>query len=137
VPDLNMLYIDVRDVASAHLLAAERDGQGRFIAVGDEAPTWRRIMEVMHGIDPRVKPALMTLPGLMKPFLIYFDWLFSKAYGTPRTASPEVIGSVIGRRFNASNRRAREVLGWAPKISLEDSLRDTMAALRANRAKAA
>jgi dihydroflavonol-4-reductase len=137
VPDLNMLYIDVRDVASAHVLAAERDGQGRFIAVCDEAPTWRCIMEVMHGIDPRVKPALMTLPGVMNPFLVYFDWLFSKVYGTPRTASPEVIGTVIGKRFNASNRRAREVLGWAPKVSLEDSLRDTMAALRANRAKAA
>lgn len=134
VPNLNMLYIDVRDVASAHLLAAERDGQGRFIAVGDEGPTWRRIMEVMHGVDPRVKPALMTLPGLMNPFLIYFDWLFSKVYGTPRTASPEVIGTVIGKRFNASNRRAREVLGWTPKVSLEDSLRDTMAVFRARRA---
>jgi len=137
VPDVNMLYIDVRDVASAHLLAAERDGQGRFIAVGDEAPTWRRIMEVMHGIDPRVKPALLTLPGFMKPSLVYFDWLLSKVYGTPRTGSPEVVGTVVGKRFNASNRRAREVLGWAPKVSLEDSLRDTMAALRANRARAA
>ena len=133
VPDLNMLYIDVRDVAAAHVLAAERDGQGRFIAVNDEAPTWRRIMEVMHGIDSRVKPALLTLPRAMNPFLVHFDWLFSKVYGIPRTASPEVIGTVIGRRFNASNRRAREVLGWAPKVSLEDSLRDTMAALRARR----
>lgn len=137
VPDVNMLYIDVRDVAAAHLLAAERDGQGRFIAVGDEAPTWRRIMGVMHGIDPRVKPALMTLPGFMNPFLLPFDRLLSKVYGTPRTASPEVIGTVVGRRFNASNRRAREVLGWTPKVSLEDSLRDTMATLRANRARAA
>ena len=133
VPDLNMLYVDVRDVASAHLLAAERDGRGRFIAVNDEAPTWRRIMEVMHGIDSRVKPALLTLPRAMNPFLVHFERLFSKVYGIPRTASPEVIGTVIGRRFNASNRRAREVLGWAPKVSLEDSLRDTMAALRARR----
>lgn len=130
VPDINMLYIDVRDVASAHVLAAERDGQGRFIAVNDEAPTWRRIMEVMHRIDPRVRPALMN------PFLVYFDWLFSKVYGIPRTASPEAVGTVVGKRFNASNRRARELLGWAPKVSLEDSLRDTMTVLRANRALA-
>ena len=133
VPDLNMLYVDVRDVASAHLLAAERDGRGRFIAVNDEAPTWRRIMEVMPGIDSRVKPALLTWPRAVNPFLVHFDWLFSMVYGIQRTASPEVIGTVIGRRFNASNRRAREVLGWAPKVSLEDSLRDTMAALRARR----
>ncbi|MBX3646047.1 MAG: NAD-dependent epimerase/dehydratase family protein [Rhodocyclaceae bacterium] len=134
VPDLNMLYIDVRDVAAVHVLAAERDGQGRFIAVADEGPTWRRIMEVMHDIDPRVKPALMTLPGFMNPFLVYFDRVFAKVYGIPRTASPEVIGTVMGKRFNASNRRAREVLGWAPKFSLKDSLRDTMAAIHARRA---
>jgi hypothetical protein len=90
----------------------------------------------MHGIDPHVKPALMTLPGFMNPFLVYFDWLFSKVYGIPRTATPEAVGTVMGHRFNASNRRAREVLGWAPKISLEDSLRDTMAQMRANPARA-
>ena len=35
-----------------------------------------------------------------------------------------------GKRYNASNRRARDELGWAPRISLERSLADTMEALR-------
>ena len=59
--------------------------------------------------------------------------LLSKVYGTPRTGSAEVVATVVGKRFNASNRRAREELGWAPRFSLEDSLRDTMATIRANR----
>ncbi len=133
VPDINMQYVDVRDVAAMHVLAAERDAQGRFIAAGDEGTTWRRLIEVMHGIDPRVKRSLMTLPDFMNPYLIYFDWVFAKVLGTPRTASPEALATLRGKRFNASNRRAREVLGWAPKFSLEDSLRDTMAALRTRR----
>lgn len=135
VPDINMQYVDVRDVAVAHVLAAERDGQGRFIAANDEAPTWRRMIEVMHGIDPRVKRSLLTLPDFMSPALIYFDWLFARVLGTPRTATPEALATLRGKRFNASNRRARELLGWAPKFSLEVSLRDTMAAIRARRAE--
>ncbi len=133
VPDMNMQYVDVRDVSAMHVQAAEHDAQGRFIAAGDEAPSWRRMIEVMHGIDPRVKRSLMTLPDFMNPYLIYFDWLFAKMLGTPRIASPEALATLRGKRFNASNRRAREVLGWAPKFSLEDSLRDTMAVLRARR----
>jgi nucleoside-diphosphate-sugar epimerase len=45
------------------------------------------------------------------------------------------MATLRGRRWNASNRRAREVLGWAPKVSLEESLRDTMAVFRARREK--
>lgn len=131
VPDINTTYVDARDVAAAHVLAAERDGKGRFIAANDESPTWRHMIEVMHGIDSRVKRPLMTLPDFMNPHLMVFDRLNSWLLGTPRTASPEALATLRGMRWNVSNRRARELLGWAPRFSLEDSLRDTLAVLRA------
>jgi len=134
VPDANFPYVDVRDVVSAHVMAAERDAQGRFIAINDEQPCFREMLDVMHRIDPRVKRPLMSLPEFMAPALPLFDRLNAATLGTPRIAAPDLMATLRGKRWNASNRRAREVLGWAPKVSLEDSLRDTMAALRAKRA---
>jgi dihydroflavonol-4-reductase len=137
VPEINTTYVDARDCAAAHVLAAERDGQGRFIAANDACPTWREMTELMHDIDPRVKRPLMTVPNFVYPWLTVFDRLNAWMLGTPLTASPEALATLRGKRWNVSNRRARELLGWAPTFSLEDSLRDTMAVLRANRAKAA
>ena len=66
-----------------------------------------------------------------------FDWMNAKTLGTPRIANPDLIASIRGRRWNASNRRARDVLGWEPRISLEQSLRDTMGELRKHREQCA
>jgi dihydroflavonol-4-reductase len=137
VPDSNLPYVDVRDVVSAHLLAAERDAQGRFIAANDVQPTFRDLMEVMHRIDPAVKPPLLGMPSFMVPVLPLFDRLNAAMLGTPRVASPDLLATLRNKVWNASNRRAREVLGWAPRIGLEQSLRDTMAAIRARRASVA
>lgn len=133
VPDANFPYVDVRDVVSAHLMVAEQDAQGRFLAINDEQPHFRKMLDVMHAIDARVKLPLMAMPDFMVPALPLFDRLNALTLGTPRIGSPDLLATLRGRRWNASNRRAREVLGWAPKVSLEDSLRDTMAALRARR----
>lgn len=133
VPDGNFPYVDVRDVVSAHVLAADRDAQGRFIAINDEQPHFRTILEAMHRIDPRVKLPLMSMPEFMVPVLPLFDRLNALTLGTPRIAAPDLMATLRGKRWNASNHRARQVLGWAPKVSLEDSLRDTMTALRARR----
>jgi nucleoside-diphosphate-sugar epimerase len=57
--------------------------------------------------------------------------------GTPRIANPALIATLRGRRWNASNRRAREVLGWQPRIALEQSLRETMSEIRRRRAEVA
>jgi len=135
VPDANFPYVDVRDVVSAHVLAAERDAQGRFLAINDEQPHFRKMLGAMHAIDPRVKLPLMEMPDFMIPAIPFFDRLNARTLGTPRIASPDLLATLRGRRWNASNRRAREVLGWAPKVSLEDSLRDTMAAFRVRREK--
>jgi dihydroflavonol-4-reductase len=136
-PDMNLPYVDVRDVAAAHVLATERDVQGRFIVVNDELPTFRRLLELMHAIDPAVKLPLMSLPDAMTTLFPLFDWLNAKTLGTPRIANSDLIAMLRGQRWNASNRRAKELLGWQPRVSLEQSLRDTMGAIRQQRERRA
>jgi dihydroflavonol-4-reductase len=136
-PDTNLPYVDARDVATAHVLAMEKDVQGRFIVLNDELPTFRHLLEVMHGIDPAVKTPLMRLPDAMTAVFPFFDWINSKTLGTPRIANPDLIATLRGRRWNASNQRARKVLGWQPRIALEQSLRETMTEIRRRRAEVA
>jgi dihydroflavonol-4-reductase len=131
VPSFNLPYVDVRDVARAHRLAAEADDvAGRFIVVNDELPRFRDLLLTMGTLDARVKPPLATLPDWMLPAVPVFDCLNARTLGTPRTASRQMIGMMRSRCYNASNRRAREVLGWRPQVSLARSLKDTMNALR-------
>lgn len=130
-PDTNFPYVDVRDVVDGHIAAAEQDAQGRFILINDELPSFRTLVETLHRIDPSVKRPLMMLPEFMAPTLPFFDWLNHQTLGTPRAGSPELLATLRGKRWSASNRRAREVLGWRQRIDLETSLRDTLAAIRA------
>lgn len=133
-PDGNLPYVDVRDAARAHLLAAERNAQGRFIACNDELPTFEKLVATMHTIDPRVRLPLMRLPDAMMPLLPLFDWINAKTLDTPRIAAPDLLATLRGKRFNVSNRRAKDLLGWQPRFDLRRSLRDTMAEMRARRA---
>lgn len=131
-PAGNFSFVDVRDVAQAHILAAERDAHGRFIACNDVQPSFRALVETMHRIDPRVKLPLIDLPSFMVPLLPLFDRACHVLLGTPRIATPEVVATgVSGRRWNVSSARAKAVLGWAPAIPFEQSLRETMDTLRA------
>ena len=61
----------------------------------------------------------------------FFDWLSHKLTGAPRVLSPELIATVPGKIWNASNARIKHELGWTQTISLETSLRDLMHAIRA------
>lgn len=131
VPNMNFPLVDVRDVVSAHLLAAERDCEGRFTACNDVLPTFEAMVQAMHAIDPRVPLPRMRLPDFVAPMLPYAERLNRLILGAPVTASPELIATLKGKIFNASNRRIKEVLGWQQTISMEQTLRDTMAAFHA------
>ena len=137
VPRFNLPYVDVRDAARAHRLAAERNVGGRFIVVNDELPDFRELIEAMHALDPQVKLPLAMLPNRLLGAVPLLDRLNAWSLGTPRTVSPELVATMRGKRYNASNRRARAELGWAPRFSLAQSLDDTMEALRRRRSHGA
>jgi dihydroflavonol-4-reductase len=138
-PPITYPYVDVRDVARAHVLALESGATGRFIAVNEPIPTVADIAREMHRIDPRVPAPLMTLPDFTMPVIPWLEGLVSYFDGTPRILTPEMAATMGGRTFNITSARIRRELGWSPSISLRQSLADTMAAIRtrdAERAKA-
>jgi len=130
VPDLNFPLVDVRDVVHAHLLAAEKDCEGRFIVCNDVLPSLREMLQTLHEIDPAIPLPMMTLPDFMIRFLPAFDRLNHLMLHSPLTASPEFMQMNKGKRWNASNRRIKEVLGWEQGISMRTSLADTLEVLR-------
>lgn len=130
VPRANYSLVDVRDVVSAHLLAGERDCDGRFVVSNDRTPTFREILEAMHAIDTRVPLPLVTLPDFLLPAMPLFDRINRRMLGSPLVATEEAIATMRGKVFNVSNRRIKDVLGWRQSVTQEQTLRDTMAAIR-------
>lgn len=125
-----MPVIDVRDIARGHILAAEKDGKGRYILATDNPPSFPEIIQVMRKIDPKVPKAMMVVPKAMYGALPFFDWLSNKTLGAPRTMTAEVASSFKKGQMLADNSKAKRELGWSPEVSLEQTLHDTMAELK-------
>ena len=132
-PDSNFPYVDVRDVVAAHVLAGEKDVSGRFIVANDRFPSFLELTRLMHHIDPAVPEAPRLIPDFAVGLAPFFDWMNAKLLGAPRLLTPEFVASVRGKLFKATNARAKEELGWRQQVPLEQSLADTMSAIRALR----
>jgi dihydroflavonol-4-reductase len=130
-PPVAYPYVDVRDVARAHVLALESGAEGRFIVIGEPIPSLGDIARAMSRIDPSVPAPLMTLPVFTMPALPWLEGLVSLLEGTARTLTPAMAATMRGRAFNITSARIRRELGWSPTVSLSQSLADTMAAIRA------
>jgi dihydroflavonol-4-reductase len=126
-PQGNFSFVDARDTAEAHLLAAEQDASGRYIVGYEHAPTFDEVVRAIARLDKRVKPPLMVLPKFVAPLLPLYDAFSNKVFGTPRIATPEAIAATIsGKVYNFSTERATRELGWSPRVPFEQSLRDTL-----------
>ncbi|MEZ5849393.1 MAG: NAD(P)H-binding protein [Hyphomicrobiaceae bacterium] len=130
-PPIHYPYVDVRDAAAAHVLALAPQASGRYVVANDEIPTLAEIAAVMHGIDPRVRTPLFEFNARLLPALPLIERIVSAVKGVRSTMSPELAATFSGKRFNVTSARIRAELGWAPRVSLRDSLTDTMALLRA------
>ena len=129
-PDANFPAVDIRDVVSGHVLAAESGATGRFLVCNDILPSLMELTRAMHAIDPSVPAAPRLLPPFTDSLAPLFDWINHKTLGTPRTLGREFVAAVKGKVWTMSNERAKRELGWRQQISLEQSLADTMATLR-------
>lgn len=129
-PDANFPAVDIRDVVSGHLLAAESGATGRFIVCNDVLPSLLELTRAMHAIDPTVPAAPRLLPPFTDNLAPLFDWINHKTLGTPRMLGREFAAAVKGKVWTMSNARAKRDLGWQQQVSLEQSLADTMATLR-------
>lgn len=118
-------FVDVRDVASAHLLAYERDeAYGRYLAC-DRYLCMPELMRFLGELDPALKVPRMVLPRLFLPMVPPMDWLQHKVLGTPRQITRAMVAELGGRYQKASGERLRKELGWTT-IDFKQSVRDTL-----------
>jgi nucleoside-diphosphate-sugar epimerase len=110
-PDISFGGVDVRDVADLHLRAmTDPAARGeRFIATSGDFATIRQFAQMLkNGLGPAArKVPTRQLPGWLVRVVGLFD--------------PEVRGILpeLGKRKNASNEKARRLLGWAPRSPAE------------------
>lgn len=128
-PDGNIPYVDVDDVARAHVLAAEKAVGGRFIVTNDEQPDLRRLTRLLNAVDPSIPVAKGLLPRNMARHLPMIERVFALLLGAPRVVTPELAAALDGRIWHFDNGRAKRELGWRPEVPIEESLKRLVARL--------
>ncbi len=118
-----MLPAYVDDLVDALLAGFERGEPGEAYTVWDGKPVsfeehFRRIAEMVGGEPPRrlPRPALAAAASAIEAL--------ARLRGRPPEFSPAAI-TYVERRGTVSNRRAREELGWSPRVSYGEGMRRT------------
>src|SRR5580698_6885278 len=110
-PRLSFGVVDVRDVADLHLRAMTSPAARgeRFLAV---AGNFMTIQEIAKILKARMGAAAKRVPTRELP-----DWLVRLA--AVRDRAVQQILPELGKRKNATNEKAKRVLGWAPRSNEE------------------
>lgn len=110
-PRLYFGIVDVRDVASMHLLCMTHPGAKgeRFLAVAGDFMT---VAEISRTLRRRLGAAARRAPTIELP-----DFLVRLAGA--RDPAVKLITPELGKRKNATNEKARRVLGWQPHSNEE------------------
>ncbi|WP_248960516.1 SDR family oxidoreductase [Sphaerisporangium perillae] len=113
LPRLYVSVVDVRDVADLHLRAmTDPAAKGeRFLAVAGDSMTMHEMAQVLKS---RMGDAAGRVPTRVLP-----DWVVRLA--SLVDPALKLIVPELGKITNASNEKARRVLGWEPR-SREDAL---------------
>jgi dihydroflavonol-4-reductase len=116
-PKIHIGIVDVRDVASAHILAIESSGANGERIIVSEKELW------VHEVA-----AILRDAGFNKtPQVVFPKWLM-KIVALFRKDLALMI-PMIGKRRDVSSSKARELLGWKP-IKAELSIIDTAQQLK-------
>ncbi|MDQ0687901.1 nucleoside-diphosphate-sugar epimerase [Streptomyces achromogenes] len=124
-PDFSFTTVDVRDVAAAHIAAAEHPGaHGRYILAAEEMTSFHRMAKILLEQHPRN----LRLPRTALP-----HWpvrVLGPAFGL----SQAYIRSHLGIRFRVDNRRSIDELGLVYR-PIEETVTDHYRAWREQRAR--
>jgi nucleoside-diphosphate-sugar epimerase len=126
-PKLWFGVVDVRDVADLHLRAMTNPAAKgeRFLAVAGD---FLSILDIANTLKSRLGPAAKRVPGRQLP-----NWLLRLAVlwdPAVKQILPE-----LGKRKNATNEKARRLLGWAPRSNEEAIISTAESLLRLGLAK--
>ncbi|MGH8446925.1 MAG: NAD-dependent epimerase/dehydratase family protein [Solimonas sp.] len=122
-PDFSFTWADVRDVALAHLRAAERDAaEGRYIIAEKQMVSFLDMSRILRPVHRR--PLLLPRHGVPNGIVRLIGPFFG--------LTQDYIRKHLGIRFPVDNRRSVEGLGIAYR-PIEETLRDHYAAWVGNR----
>jgi len=123
-PNFSFTFVDVRDVATAHLHAAERESAaGRYILARPEMVSFARMANIIRDRYP----ARLLLPRHSVP-----DWAV-RLLGPRFGLTQDYIRKHLGIRFAVDNRRSVDELGIAYR-PVEETVLDHYESWRARRA---
>jgi len=111
VPRLHFGAVDVRDVADLHIRAMTNPAAKgeRFLALAGDFMSMLDIAKVLKG---HLGAAARRVPTRQLP-----DWLVRLA--ALRDPAVKLILPELGKMKNATNKKAKRVLGWAPRSNQE------------------
>jgi nucleoside-diphosphate-sugar epimerase len=116
-PNLYYTVVDVRDVASLHILAMTKPeaANQRFIAANSDPPS--SMLQLGKIIKEKRPQHAKNVPSIQLPnLLVRALGLFDKPV---RLIVPD-----LGKLSRVSNKKARETLGWEPR-GTEETVLDT------------
>ncbi|WP_268913574.1 SDR family oxidoreductase [Lentilactobacillus sp. SPB1-3] len=111
VPNINSGYIDVRDVASLHILAmtSPKANGGRFLATTGETLSMLDVANILRDAFPNFEDKLPTT-------VIPDDVLKEQAKENPML---KMMATLVGNFADTSNEKAKTLLGWNPRSAKE------------------
>jgi len=126
LPDVSFSYVDVRDVATAHVAAYEQpSSSGRYIVTRETLPALK-VYTIAHAAYNRIKVPAQRIPKFMLPLLPFLDWMENRFTGSMRTMTRGVVREYMsGKQQLFDTAKATRELAWSPR-PIEDSIRDTL-----------
>ena len=122
---LGFSFVDVRDVATAHVLAYENPtAAGRYIASARFCEL-AELFTLVRNVDPTVVIPTRRLPERLLPVVPLLDWIGHRFAGTPRAISCAFVKEYGHHEAHFTSARAERELGWMAR-DFSVSVRDTL-----------
>jgi len=126
-------YVDVRDVALAHLLAYENPAAaGRYVVANGPFVPMAELMRLIHQTEPSVSANPWNLPGWLLYGAVLGDWLGHVALRRPRQLTRDMLREFARKHVAFSHAKAARELGWQPR-DFAGCVADTVAWIREKR----
>ncbi|MFX0123582.1 MAG: NAD-dependent epimerase/dehydratase family protein [Candidatus Hodarchaeota archaeon] len=115
IPPMRFNFVDVRDVALAHILAYEKkEAKGRYICATNVI-TFKETLQLLHKINSKIKvPRFQMTPFFMKIFAVF-----------SRQVTREEARISIETSIYTDTSKIQTELGWKPR-PIEESLQQTL-----------
>jgi dihydroflavonol-4-reductase len=115
-------FVDVRDVAEGHMLAAEKAASGENYILSGERVTMRKFFSILEEVTGKKGPSVYVPMRLAKAFS-YFTPLYYKLSKRPAVFTSYALGTLSSNSF-ISHRKASKDLGYKAR-PVKESVKDS------------